>query len=425
MRLKFCLILIVSLSGVCRAQTGKIGMTTAQMRAQLGDPVREQSDNGGVTWLYPGPDLTESFAYYFQDSSVVSTDVLITHPSPEAEQTRIDQVVATLTNSGWRDVRLSLFNHLLHAGDSVYRVYLINDPLPNAVMLSHMPRKLVKAINGRSRDILVAFHQSRASLDPELIAFVAGDSADTNAPPQRRPSGHAPAAPSNTTEPTAEDAPQTTADSVIPADGSKKSSRIENGYAWVVASEPERAIADDLAAWIRRQGLPVRVLPGRASGRLTYRVALGWYPNQKAMRAARDSLPAWVPDSSWPLTLAATSIMAATKTQAEEAPSTTASSSVSALPSTDANRSGYTLVIASISKLAIAETIVARCRERGASCQIYRGKSNGKKTYRIGMGWYPTARALNAARPSFPAWLPPDAWPLRTTREKTQSEQLP
>ncbi len=351
-------------------------MTASQLEARIGEPAQVHRNEEGMTWFYPGPDGTESFAYFFSDSTVVSTDVLITHPTPEASRARIDRVVDTLTQNGWRDMRLSLSNHLLHAGDSVYRVYLASVDLPNAVILSHMPRDMVKTINGINLDDLVAFHQSRKNLDPEIVSIVAGDSSRTR--PLPTPAGSA-------IKSTTSSAPETEAAS--------RGAR----YALIVASEPDETSADEHAARLRRRGLPVYVIPGDADGRRLYRVGLGWYDSRRAAMAARRRFPDLVPENAWPLAVAA-----------EDVP-------IDHTPVPPQSPEGYTWIIAASSSEAAAESVVDRCRKSGMACSVYRSGKEG--IFRVGMGWFESIAAMRAARAKFPPWFPPDAWPLGITSD--------
>ncbi|MFN3596484.1 MAG: SPOR domain-containing protein [Rubricoccaceae bacterium] len=77
----------------------------------------------------------------------------------------------------------------------------------------------------------------------------------------------------------------------------------QGGFTWVTDSTPIRADAERAAARHRQAGFRAAVLPGTASQRTVYRVAIGQFATREAAIAARDRLPADVRQDAWTLNL--------------------------------------------------------------------------------------------------------------------------
>ncbi len=292
MRVRLCMLLFFAPAVAVNAQVGRLGMSGDHLRERLGEPqaIRPDGDAGEV-WLYPGADTLMTFAYYLRDRVIVSTDVLIEHATREAALARLRTVVDALREAGWKVMELNPDNYLFHTGEELYRAFVLRDQGKHILMLTHLRRSDARAVNGRSRTPLLAFHRKRNALDPALVDALAQAAAEEAPPPitfGRPPERMQPPSPPDAVGPPP---PRHT-------------------YTWVVASKPSVAEAETVAARYREAGHDVTVYAGMVGGRTTYRVGVGQYPSRRALQAARTTLPPWTPGDAWPLRLAPDAVLA-------------------------------------------------------------------------------------------------------------------
>ncbi|GIV57094.1 hypothetical protein GQ464_002465 [Rhodocaloribacter litoris] len=300
MRLACSFLLVFLLAVPALAQVGRIGMSGETLRQQLGPPLRVVPDEPGEMWFYGGEDPHMTFAYYLIDGTIAATEVLITHPTHEAAAERAASVVEAMKKAGWRVTELNRNNYLLHAASSVYRVYLLPGRADHALVLSHMRRAEVKALNGRMRADLLAVHAEKGELSPELVAYLAEDTPAPQ-PPVRPAASAEPVSPGSRPEPNPSPPAPATEKSAPPKAVSKTLGRFaRSGYTWVVVSESRLEKAKQIAAWCRTQGWESAVIEGESNGRRVYRVGIGWYPSLETLQADRDNLPEWAPKDAWP-----------------------------------------------------------------------------------------------------------------------------
>ncbi|WP_457654178.1 SPOR domain-containing protein [Rhodocaloribacter sp.] len=77
------------------------------------------------------------------------------------------------------------------------------------------------------------------------------------------------------------------------------------------------------------------------------------------------------------------------------------------------SRRGYTWIVASRPSFDEADAVAEKYRRENLPVVVLRAAAGGRTVYRVGVGWHPTQKALDAARSALPAWAPGDAWPFR------------
>lgn len=291
MRLRLCLLLLVLVPAVpAGAQVGRLGMTAGALRERLGPPQAVREEDGGMVWLYDGRDTLMTFAYYLRDSVIVSTDVVIAHSTREAALERLRGIAGRMKAAGWQALELNPDNYLFHTGDELYRAYVLREAGRHLLMLSHMHRSDARAVNGKSRTSLLAYHAGRGTPDPDLVALFA-------APPESPPSEAAPSPAEPPSPEAAGDAPEP----ITFGGPARRTPQARRLYTWVVASVASPAAAEANAATYRAAGLPVGIYPADVNGRTVYRVGVGAFRSWRALKAGRAELPAFAPADAWPL----------------------------------------------------------------------------------------------------------------------------